>query len=74
MFLLENKSSFFDFLTNTIRKLVNIFDSFIKSKLGISEVISEVGTVISHCKSIFSYYYRNTIVRFVRRQSNEIIH
>ncbi|WJX93691.1 hypothetical protein P8452_75185 [Trifolium repens] len=35
---------------------------------------SEFGVLIDHCKSIFSNYYSNSSVEFVRRQANEVAH
>jgi ribonuclease HI len=35
---------------------------------------SEFGVIIDHCKIIFSNYYSNSSVEFVRRQANEVAH
>jgi hypothetical protein len=32
------------------------------------------GVIVDHCKLIFSSYYRNSSVEFVRRQANEVAH
>ncbi|MCI30906.1 replication protein A 70 kDa dna-binding subunit [Trifolium medium] len=34
----------------------------------------EFGVIISHCKSLFSNYYSNSSVEFVRQQANEVAH
>ena len=47
-----------------------VVDSFHSSKRD----FTEFGVIVEHCKSIFSTYYRNSSVEFVRRQTNEVAH
>ncbi|GAU48398.1 hypothetical protein TSUD_405430 [Trifolium subterraneum] len=47
-----------------------VVDSFHSSKRD----FTEFGVIVEHCKSIFSTYYRNSSVEFVRRQANEVAH
>ena len=35
---------------------------------------TEYGAIINECKSVFSRYYENSSVEFVRRQANEVAH
>jgi ribonuclease HI len=35
---------------------------------------TELGGIMSHCKRLFSTYYNNSSVEFVRRQANEVAH
>jgi ribonuclease HI len=35
---------------------------------------TEQGDIMSHCKRLFSTYYNNSSVEFVRRQVNEVVH
>ncbi|KAK2365042.1 hypothetical protein QL285_089842 [Trifolium repens] len=39
-----------------------------------SRDFTEFGVIMDHCKLIFSTYYRNSSVEFVRRQANEVAH
>jgi len=34
----------------------------------------EYGAIINECKSVFSQFYENSSVEFVRRQTNEVAH
>jgi hypothetical protein len=35
---------------------------------------TELGDIMSHCKRLFSTYYNNSSVEFVRRQANDVAH
>ncbi|GAU51128.1 hypothetical protein TSUD_92700 [Trifolium subterraneum] len=39
-----------------------------------SRDFTEFGAIIDHCKLVFSTYYRNSSVEFLRRQANEAAH
>lgn len=36
--------------------------------------VTEYGNIISNCKALFSQFYENSCVEFVRRQANEVAH
>jgi ribonuclease HI len=36
--------------------------------------VSEFGEIIAHCKRLFSSFYSNSSVQFIRRQTNEVAH
>ena len=36
--------------------------------------VTEYGNIISNCKTLFSQFYENSCVEFVRRQANEVAH
>ncbi|XP_045822393.1 uncharacterized protein LOC123915300 [Trifolium pratense] len=47
-----------------------VVDSFHSNKCD----ATELGDIISHCKQLFSNYYNNSSVEFIRRQANEVAH
>jgi hypothetical protein len=54
----------FDFELDS-KRVVDSFHSSVQD-------FSEFGVILDHCKLIFSNYYRNSSVEFVRRQTNEV--
>ncbi|GAU50345.1 hypothetical protein TSUD_409300 [Trifolium subterraneum] len=44
-----------------------VVDSFHSNKCD----VTELGDIISHCKRLFSTYYKNSSVEFIKRQANE---
>jgi hypothetical protein len=47
-----------------------VVDSLHSNKLD----ASEFGDIIAHCRKLFSLFYSNSSVEFIRRQTNEIAH
>jgi len=47
-----------------------VADSFASNK----QDYTEYDAIINECKFVFSQYYENSSVEFVRRQTNEVVH